>query len=132
MGQLPSIKSLTIEDYPDEKTWIGKLIDPLNSFMSSVITNLNKGLTIGENVNGFIKTFDVTGGAFPVSIPNSLKSRPIAVIIGSIYNKQTPAATIGTGITIEWEFASSTLKIKNISGLTTGTKYTVTVIVLGG
>ena len=132
MGQLPSIKSLGMEDFQSQKNWIGKLIDPLNSFMSSLVTNLNKGLTINENMMGFTKSFDVMGGGFPIYIPNDLKSKPIAITIGNIYIKATPAETIGTAATLEWEYAGSQLKIKNITGLTNNIKYTVTVVVFGG
>jgi hypothetical protein len=59
MAQAPGIRNLSAEDFegPDG---LSKLIESLNPLISSVSTGMNKGLTLGANMNAIEKEFDVT------------------------------------------------------------------------
>ena len=57
MGQIPQTKRLVTEDFDGQQEWIGKLIDPLNSFMQETVQLVNQSLTFSENFNGAILSF---------------------------------------------------------------------------
>jgi hypothetical protein len=59
MAKIPTIRRLTIEDFPSQKDWILPLLEILNNFIINVIVAFNKQLTISENVLGQISTFRV-------------------------------------------------------------------------
>lgn len=55
----PEFRQLAKEEFP-EAAWIGKLLDPLNKFLSGVRSGLSNGLTLGDNFNAEIRTLDFT------------------------------------------------------------------------
>lgn len=59
MAKIPSIRRLTIEDFPSQKSWISPLLEILNVFIISVVQAFTRQLTISENVLGQISTFRV-------------------------------------------------------------------------
>ena len=63
MAQLPQLKRLLIEDFPDQQEWISKLILPLNEFMQNVINALNRDLTLSDNLRANLKTLRITGSS---------------------------------------------------------------------
>lgn len=50
MAKVPPIRRLLIEDFPSEKSWIGKLFEILNSFIITTVNGLTSQLTIRENM----------------------------------------------------------------------------------
>jgi hypothetical protein len=59
MAKIPTIRRLTIEDFPSQKDWIQPLIEILNNFIINVVVAFNKQLTISENFLAQISTFRV-------------------------------------------------------------------------
>lgn len=131
--KLPVLQTFRVEDYPEQKGWIEKLTSPLNSFLSTMVLCMRNGLTFSENFNATVKTLEVIGGTYPVIASHTIKSQPIGVLILQAFEKNDPTATIGTGINLEWMNDSATsVKIKNFTGLTTGTRYTIRILIIGG
>lgn len=52
MAKIPTIRRLAVEDFKEQKSWIEPLFDILNQFILSVVTALNRRLTISENMLG--------------------------------------------------------------------------------
>ena len=50
MAKIPTIRRLSVEDFKEQKSWIEPLFDVLNQFILSVVTALNRRLTISENM----------------------------------------------------------------------------------
>lgn len=134
MSLLPSQKRMNVDDFPQQKTWIGRLLAPINEFMASVVTGLNRSLTFNQNLLAFTKTIEVVGGEYPVKIPNNLpnKTHPVGAWKIGAYQKSEPLIAIGTAIDFEWYFNGSEIVIKNITGLTAGTRYNLIIAVIGG
>jgi hypothetical protein len=63
MAQLPQIKRLLVEDFPDQQEWIGKLLIVLNDFMQATSNALDKNLTITDNFNQQVKTLTIVGNS---------------------------------------------------------------------
>ena len=132
MGKLPSIKNLIIEDFPDQKSWIQKLIYPINAFMEMVFLNLNKGLTFNENMLAFTKEVPFIGGS-SASFKNIMKVRPVGLWIIDARQADDYNAILSSALYADWTYnQNNEIVINNISGLTAGKKYIITFAVIGG
>jgi hypothetical protein len=128
MAKLPRIRRFVQEDYPSQNKWIGRLFDPLNQFIDTVFTALNKGLTFRENMRCVVKTLEfVEGtGVYPLKFNWDLKGTgPTGLIIARVvYNNTAPTETVGA----DWEFDGTSVSIKSFFGLTASEQYKITVI----
>jgi len=134
MAGVPSIRRILREDLREAPSWIEKLISPLNMFMDSVYTALNKNLTFGENIKGQIKSFTIEAGAastdnvfeFPATI-----SGPQGVILLAAVQQGTTYTPLITSPQISsWSYSDNTVYIDSIAGLTAGEKYNIKVLVI--
>jgi len=133
MGKLPSIKNLILEDFQDQKSWISKLIYPINSFMELVFLNLNRGLTFSENMLSFVETVDVVGDQYPVKFTNKLKVKPLGLWVIGCYQSDSYGTSITNAVYADWRYnQSNQVEINSITGLTSGVKYKLTMIIVGG
>lgn len=134
MARIPPIKRLTTEDFKEQAAWISKLFYSLNLFMESVTGALNKGLTFTENMNSEIKEIVVSipssGSAFPFTY--TAKIRPVAVWIGSAVEVAASPSPITSALYADWEYVNGSVRINNITGLTAGKKYRITLISIAG
>lgn len=55
----PDFRPLAKEDFA-EAPWIDRLIRPLNTVLGALVSGVQNGLTLSENLNAEIKTLDVT------------------------------------------------------------------------
>ena len=135
MSQLPPINRLTLEDFPTEqRKWLGQLIQPLNQFIESVYSALNRNLTVSENCSGDIKLVELDG-TFPVKLSWSLRSKPVAVLVGNVYKSDGSSLTLSAACFVQWSFnQSSQLQIDSVVGITPSgsTKYKVQLVCLTG
>lgn len=72
MSKAPEFRPLAKEELP-EAPWIGKLLEPLNRFLSGVRSSLANGLTIADNLNAEVRTIEFTtradgAGAGPLHV----------------------------------------------------------------
>lgn len=125
---LSNIKRIRREDIKEAPSWIDRIIGPFNIFVDTVSNAFNKKITFQDNIQCFFKTVEVV--SLPFTIANDLPVKPSAVFIAQVYETNSPTATIGTAITVEWGIVSDGIQIKNIEGLTAGTKYTITMLVI--
>jgi hypothetical protein len=131
MARLPSFRRIAADfiakDYPD---LADTLISPLNNFMETVTRALNKGITIGDNVDGVIATFS-TDGTYPVKIRWDRSQKPVAVWIGQIARVDGAAVGLASAVSIDWSFnQAGQIEIADVVGLSaSGTdQYFVTII----
>jgi hypothetical protein len=131
MARLPSFRRIAADfiakDYPD---LADTLISPLNNFMETVTRALNKGITIGDNVDGVIATFS-TDGTYPVKIRWDRSQKPAAVWIGQIARVDGAAVGLASAVSIDWSFnQAGQIEIADVVGLSaSGTdQYFVTII----
>lgn len=132
MARIPQTKRFLIEDFPDQASWIGPLLQNLNIFMEQVTFGLNKGLTLTDNLRATIREIDVVGGSYPVSFKQTFPGKCFGLwVVNAVENDGSPA-TLTTAVWADWTQKDNNLIINNLSGLTADQKYKITVIAVGG
>jgi hypothetical protein len=134
MGQIPQTKRLVTEDFDGQQEWIGKLIDPLNSFMQETVQLVNQSLTFSENFNGAILSIVWTGSA--KSVAWRLKAKPVAAWLGSI--REHPSNAVPTGLSafnLVWDFTQAgEFRLVEVPGLSASASnpYKLTIVAVAG
>lgn len=118
MAQIPPIKTIRQEEFPDEqRAWIGKLLQPLNLFLTITANSLNQSLTFGDNIQGqdFLLDFTYNSVAdLPQSFRNSLPVRPRSLVQVSALENENPVI-----IAFSWQLTSDNqIQIADIVKLT--------------
>jgi hypothetical protein len=76
---------LKVEDFNDQKDWIGKMIQPINDFVSQSIAILNGGLLFTDQMIGVDHTFEFTYQSDAITLPQRAKwtssYRPGALVV---------------------------------------------------
>lgn len=134
MAAIPPVRRLSTEDFPEQAKWIDKLLGPINAYMEQTTTALNRGLTIGDNFAGQVRTVELNG-TFPVKLAWSLSSRPVAVLVGNTVLSSGAALTLTDAVQVQWSYnQSAQLQIDGVVGVTptAAAKYKLTLVVLTG
>lgn len=135
MSKLPAFNRLALEDFPSEKSWIGKLLSPLNSFMTAVVAAMSNGLTFSENLSAVVRTITVPAGSatYPIYFTWTLKSKPVGLWVVSVYEVTASHTTLTSAVSADWEYTSDgKVKINGFPSLPTGADYNVTIIAITG
>ncbi len=134
MARIPPIKRLTTEDFKDQTSWIGKLIQPLNEFMSSVSLALTRGLTFSENMAAQVKDVKVThaASAYPLKFLYDLSSKPQGALVVRVVEVSDTPSVLSNAVYADWDYRDGQVIINNFTGLTNGNTYNVRVIILAG
>ena len=138
--RLPEVRRLNREDFPKQKDWIGKLLEPLNQFMRTVHQILNKGITIADNMDAYIKEMTFTklstypSSDTPLLFRNDLSGyrAPQGVLLLSISESVSNPSVLTDAVTFDWSYDGTNIEINNITGLTNETKYKAKFLILGG
>lgn len=137
---LPVFRRFTVQDIPTAPNWIQNVLNPLNVFCEGTVANLNKNLTIGENVQGqkFSTTFATpadyaSGGFTPMTFLYTSNGQPNCLLIGSLTNIDGSMLLLPYSITA-WSaninVSPIRISVNYIAGLTYSTKYKVTILAL--
>ena len=135
MARLPAINRLVMEDFPSEKSWIAKLLNPLNTFMTEMISALNRNLTFSENMFSQIITVKAIGAASfaPVYFKSTI-GRPIGMLVIKQLDAASNPTTNSAAIGLDWsyDFSTELVTINAIPGLVNGITYNITLLSIGG
>lgn len=71
--RIKATQLLRVEDFPDQKGWIGKLVGPINDFILQSIKILNNGISFEDNLAGIDHTFTFTYQSDATSYPLKLR-----------------------------------------------------------
>lgn len=150
MAGLPPLRRLLIEDFPDQKKWIGPLLLVVNNFFEAVVGALNKSLSIVQNTTSDLKavvlsnvpTPNTSGGAAgPTSVAWSKNSAPVAVLVGNVTQftgnpLQATTFTLSSAVQVQWSMSQDgkSLQITGVAGITpsSSTQYALTLICIAG
>ena len=137
MSKLPQIKRLAIEDFADQKSWIGKLLSPLNQFMDAVFQALNNQLTFSDNLSAIVKVISVpglpTGTPYPIYFSWPLKAKPVGVWVVSAMEPSGVHSTFAAAVAVDWQYTErNQVQINSFPGLSTTTAYNVTIVAITG
>lgn len=137
MAKALPTKRISLEDFRDApkeiRPTLEKLVFILNGFLTAVYDALSGNLTIPDNIAGEYKVFEITGGATAAdnifTFTHSLKTKPIGCYVVHCEDLTGAAIAITSPVWASWTFGSGVqqIEINAITGLTSGTKYRVTV-----
>ena len=137
MARIPSIKRLVVEDFADQKSWIGKLFLILNQFLGVTVAALNRGITVNDNMAAQTTVLNIDLSQpipYPVSFLNTIPGQPriVGVTIWNVTENSGSPATITNATSLAWTYSGNQISIQNVAGLTTGKKYFLTVACYSG
>ena len=126
MSKISSSKKLILEDLPaEQRSWMKKVIEPLNRFLEQTYFALVNGLTIRDNLKAQISDSTVEiNQVYPVKIAWTLNERPSAVLVALIQDN------LGSAIpaySMTWTLDSGVLKL-TFNGLTATNKYNLKIL----
>lgn len=130
---IPQAQQLRSEDY--DKTvqgWIGRLLGPLNTFMSSVAAAINGRLSFQDNFLGQQNTvtFTYSANTLPIKFAQTFSGTPLALEVVKATESSQPVIVLAA-----WQASNKVIqltdlaKVSNgvVSALTAGASYTLTV-----
>lgn len=126
-------QKFTVEEFQDQIKWIGKLFSPLNQFIGEVVAAFSNSLSIQDNLYQEIKEIKWTNSAgnFPLKFRTKFVSNPKGIVPIYLMNN-----TLGSYSTAQpwvvWSYADGQVNISAISGLTSGSTYTIRLLVIYG
>lgn len=124
-------KSFTVEQFPDQVKWIGKLFSPLNQLIQELVSGFSNNITVKDNLFQEIKEIKWTNTAtnFPLGFRTKFVSNPSGLIPIYLVNNTTgdysPLAPW-----VQWSYSDGQITIPAISGLTSGNTYTIRLLVI--
>jgi hypothetical protein len=130
---IPQSPLLRAEDYdPKVQSWIGRLLSPLNLFITSVTAAINGRLTFSDNMLGQQKvlSFSYSSGTLPMSFSLSFSGTPTSLQVVRATENGAPVI-----VHAAWSATNSSVKITDFvklangaaSGLVAGATYNLTV-----
>lgn len=132
MANLPASTSRRFNpsDYSKAPDWFnGRFLSQLNLFTDPVFVALSNGLTFSNNFNAQYYTITFKAGTTAASnafnFQSTISGNPIEVIKAQCVvtgNLQTPIAPVD----FSWYSTGGTVFVTSVTGLTTGTTYTLT------
>jgi len=117
---------LKVEEFPQEfRSWLTKLVGPVNDFLNQVTLILNQGITFADNVVGVdhLYTFTYTSDAvnFPLNFQWTSLQKPLALTVVSALEDNNPVI-----IAVSWSYTqagavalNSAVKLTAAGGVTT-------------
>lgn len=104
MGRLNATRKLIVEDFPDQKDWIGDLFVVINDFITKVSSILNGNVEFSTNVIGVEKELDFVYVSDVASLPQKIKwdlsVRPRAFYMVAAYEGQPKIANSFKPVTL--------------------------------
>ena len=89
IGKINATQKLIVEDFPEQKEWIGKMFSVINDFFQKVQTEVNGSLEFNSNIMGVEHTFDFFYVSHAASLPLIVKwtksKRPSSVVVAAAY-----------------------------------------------
>lgn len=119
MGRIKATQLLRLEDFPEQKDWIGKLVGPVNDFFRQTIGLVNDGLTFPDNFVGVDRVISFIYTSDAVSLPQAfdwpLKVSPGALQVVSATENGSPFIPL-----VAWQFtAAGAVSLSRIVRITT-------------
>jgi hypothetical protein len=124
-------QKFTTEEFQEQASWIGKLFSPLNQFIQDVVSASTNGLTIQDNFAQEMKDIKWvnSGTNFPLKFKTKFAKYPKGIFPIYLFNN-----SLGSYSTLPpwvvWGYSDSQVTISDISGLTSGSTYTIRLLVI--
>ena len=125
-NNLPQIYKFDFADYTSLGTTFQKFLSNLNLFTQAVYSFMNGGVGFA-NLQRTIYTTQVTAGSTtPLTFVNPLTISPSGVSVVKVFLQANNATAITNAVTANnFYFDGKNINILNITGLTSGSTYTI-------
>jgi hypothetical protein len=124
MAKINSTKRIIIEEFPVEvRSWLKKLIEPLNRFLEQVYFALVNGLTVRENLKAQVNTLTLEASASTVKFSWNLNERPTAVFVANILDT---TGVVVSPYSMSWVYDNGQVEL-TLNGLAAN-KHTLTIL----
>lgn len=95
MPRIPSTNKLIIEQFPNQRDWIGPMFSVVNKFIADVISTINGAIEFEKNIQGQEFEFDfvakASGASFPQGFQWTRVNQPKALSVVAAYENASPA-----------------------------------------
>lgn len=127
-----SPRRYTVEEFPEQQSWIGNLLSPLNQTIQELFSGLNNNITISDNLYQEVKElkFTVDATTYPIKFKTKFNKQPVGIHV--LYCKDSLGGTSSDTPWLTWSFSDGLLTITNITNLTTSSTYIIRVLVIYG
>ena len=127
-----SSRRFTIEEFPEQQSWIGNLLSPLNQVIQELFSGLNNNITVEDNLyqESKLLSFKLDAGTYPIKFKTKFNKQPIGVQV--IYCKDSLGGTASDTPWLSWSFSDGTMTITNITNLTISSNYTIRILIIYG
>ncbi len=133
MAQLPASTSRRFNpsDYTTAEPYFkGRFLSQLNLFTEPVFNALQNGLTFTQNFNAQYFTQIIQAGSTPkdnaFSFKSNIQGNPLECIKASCNVASDPTIPLTSAVDFSWYFNFPNVFITAVSGLTSGTSYSLT------
>ncbi len=134
---LPVFRRFSQADFPTAPDWLGNVFNPLNIFCEGTVQNLNKNLTIGQNVQGqkfstqFTTLAGYAAGDFtPITFAYNGNGQPNCLLIGNISGGSILNPISITSWTLNINVNPAVVTVYYIAGLDPSTKYSIVLLAI--
>lgn len=133
MANVPEKQQIVPEDFrPDEQELAAKIADPVNTYIEQLNGILDNGLTIADNLRAEIRVVNVTGGQ-PTTFSYARSSKPVGLWVIDYSNITDPTEVLSVAVQAKWSYdGRGNITLNNVTGLTGGEKYNITLIAISG
>ena len=132
-SNLPTIRRFKFEDYEGAPKWFETFLQGLNLYVDPVYQMLSGNIAYSNLIAPQLYTKTITApasGNVTFNFTNPLKIAPSAVLVGNIYVQGQPTNHPTSPVGVFWNYSQNTIYITNLTNLTAGVSYVVTLAVL--
>jgi hypothetical protein len=121
----------TLEDFPEQRSWIGQLFSPLNSFIGDVYRSYSNQLSVEDNLFQEIKEIKFKNSAnnYPYKFKTKFNANPKGILAIYLFNSDTGNISAEHPLLI-YTYSSQEINISSITGLTTDTNYVLRLLII--
>lgn len=126
-------QQFTVESFPEQQTWIGKLFSPLNQLTGYLVRAFRNQLTIADNLFQEIKEIKFINNNvnFPLRFTPKFSSQPIGLTCIYIYNNTDSTYSL-TAPHVVWGYDGTQIVISDVDNLSNNHSYTIKLLVIYG
>jgi hypothetical protein len=128
-------RRLLAEEFREQSTWIGRLLQSINDFVQQVTFLSDNKITFKDNLAAQINELDITVQAsnnYPIYIKCKFSDKPVGLWVGNAFEVAANPGVLTSPIYVDWEYVNGQIKVNNISGLTSPKRYKITVFISYG
>lgn len=124
-------KKFTLEEFPEQRDWIGSLFSGLNQFIQEAVQGFSNSLTVKDNLFQEIKEIKWVNKAqdYPLSFRTKFVVNPKGILPIYLLNNTTGSYS-PLAPWVVWSYSDGQVFISDISGLTASNTYTIRLLVI--